>query len=196
MALEEHGPEKVHKHVGKEPSGHRFNKIVLNDDNRPHNPMINSGAIMTVSMIQNQLPLYKRFEYIKRFWSELAGGAKIGFQNAVYLSESRTASRNYCLAHMMKDANAFPENINLEDNVELYFQTCSLEVTTKDQAIIASSLANGGVCPLTQKRIFDEDSVNKCISLMHSCGLYDYSGEWAFSIGVPAKSGVSVRETS
>jgi len=57
-------------------------------------------------------------------------------------------------------------------------------------AIIAASLANGGVCPITKKKIFNEETVNHCLSLMHSCGMYDYSGEWAYSVGIPAKSGV------
>ncbi|CAI2365283.1 unnamed protein product [Moneuplotes crassus] len=190
IAVEESGIDYVHKHVGKEPSGASFNKNFLNPQNLPHNPMINSGAIMTAALVSPDLEMYKRYEYVKKFWSSLAGGARIGFQNATYLSEKDTASRNFCLGHMMKDAKAFPENINLEEVLDFYFQICSLETTSKDMAIIAASLANGGVCPMTKKRIFKEDTVNHCLSLMHSCGMYDYSGEWAYSVGIPAKSGV------
>lgn len=168
IAVEENGIDYVHKHVGREPSGASFNKNFLNSNNLPHNPMINSGAIMTVALIQPKLEMYQRYEYIKSFWSELAGGARIGFQNATYLSEKDTASRNFCLAHMMKDANAFPKGVDIEEVLDFYFQICSLECNSKDMAIIAASLANGGVCPLTGKKIFNEDTVNHCLSLMHS----------------------------
>ena len=146
---------------------------------------------MTTSLIQNKLQMYERFLYAKQFWQDLAGGARIGFQNTVYLSEKQSATRNYCLAYLMKDSDAFPPGINIQDTLELYFQFCSIEVTTRDMSVLASSLANGGVCPLTGVRIFAEETVSKILSLMHSCGMYDYSGEWAFSIGIPAKSGVA-----
>jgi glutaminase len=145
IAVEENGIDKVHKHVGREPSGASFNKNFLNVGNLPHNPMINSGAIMTCALIQPKLEMYQRYEYIIKFWSNLAGGSKIGFQNATYLSEKDTASRNFCLAHMMKDAGSFPEGTSLEDTLDFYFQICSLELSSKDMAIIAASLANGGV---------------------------------------------------
>jgi len=145
---------------------------------------------MTASLIQQKLPLYKRFEYVKKFWEELSGGGTIGFQNATYLSEKDTASRNFCLGHMMMNVKAFPKGINLHEVLEFYFQLCSLEIKTRDMAVVASTLANGGVCPLTNKRIFAEDTVNHILSIMHSCGMYDYSGEWGYSVGIPAKSGV------
>lgn len=145
---------------------------------------------MTASLIQQDLPQYKRFEYVKRFWEELSGGGQVGFQNATYLSEKDTASRNFCLGHMMMNVKAFPKGVNLEEALEFYFQLCSLEIKPKDMAVVAATLANGGVCPLTNKRIFQEDTVNHVLSIMHSCGMYDYSGEWGYSVGIPAKSGV------
>lgn len=190
IALEEHGVDYVHKHVGREPSGAPFNKNFLNPNNLPHNPCINSGAIMTASLIQQKLPQYKKFEYVKRFWEELSGGGQIGFQNATYLSEKDTASRNFCLGHMMMNAKAFPKGVNLEETLEFYFMLCSLEIKPRDFAVIAATLANGGVCPLTNKRIFAEETVNHILSIMYSCGMYDYSGEWGYSVGIPAKSGV------
>ena len=154
IAVEENGIDYVHKHVGKEPSGAPFNKNFLNSMNLPHNPMINSGAIMVSALIQPKLEMYQRYKYIKEFWSELAGGARIGFQNATYLSEKDTASRNFCLAHMMKDANAFPKDTDIDETLDIYFQLWSIEVNSKDMSVIAASLANGGVCPITKKKIF------------------------------------------
>ncbi|GAB4221794.1 MAG: glutaminase A [Francisella sp.] len=191
IATEELGEDKVHKHVGREPSGVTFNAIALNKYNLPHNPMINSGAIMICSLIKPELNLADRFEYITNIWQELAGGDPIGFDNAVYLSEKETANRNYALAYLMKDVGAFPHNTNIETSLDFYFQTCSIQVNAKKMAKIMSTIANGGICPFTQKKIFSPTTIRNCLSMMYSCGMYDFSGEYAFSVGLPAKSGVS-----
>ncbi|KAJ3005510.1 UNVERIFIED_CONTAM: hypothetical protein HDU68_004579 [Siphonaria sp. JEL0065] len=150
----------------------------------PHNPMINAGAIMTSSLIQMGQPLYKRFGKVTDVWTNLFGGKKVSFNNSVYLSEKDTADRNYALAYMMKEAGAFPDGTNITEILEL-------EADTDKMAILASTFANGGVCPLTNKTVFEPSTVRNCISLMGSCGMYDYSGEWNFRVGLPAKSGVS-----
>jgi len=191
LALKELGEEKVHQHVGREPSGHSFNEISLNKLGLPHNPMINSGAIMTSSMIKPHLSRADRFEYIIDVWSKLMGGERPNFSNPIYLSERETADRNFALGYFMRENNAFPEGTDLVDTLEFYFQCCSLEVTTQMMSVLAATLANGGVCPFTEERVFDHDAVQRCLSLMYSCGMYDFSGEWAFSVGLPAKSGVS-----
>jgi glutaminase len=191
LALEENGDEIVHHHVGREPSGVAFNSLCLNTSGLPHNPMINSGAIMACSLIKETLPLYARFDYIISQISRLCGGKKPGFNNSVYVSEKQTADANYCLAYMMRQAKAFKKTTNLEDTLDLYFQCCSVELNADDLAVIAATFASGGVCPLTNDRIFSPDTCRNSLSLMYSCGMYDYSGEWAFTIGVPAKSGVS-----
>jgi glutaminase len=80
---------------------------------------------------------------------------------------------------------------SLQQALELYFQCCSITTSTSGQAIIASTLATGGVCPLTDERVFSSEHVKHALAIMLSCGMYDYSGEWAYSIGIPAKSGVS-----
>ena len=98
IALESLGEEHVHKYVGREPSGQSFNELTLNKEGKPHNPLINSGAIMTSSLIKNDCPLSERFEYITDVWSRLSGGIyKIGFNNPVYLSEKHTADRSVLL---------------------------------------------------------------------------------------------------
>jgi glutaminase len=77
------------------------------------------------------------------------------------------------------------------DILDFYFQTCSLEVNVKTLASIAATLANGGICPATGRRILSPETVKNCLILLFSCGMYDYSGAWAFNVGLPAKSGVS-----
>ena len=197
IALEDLDEDYVHTYVGREPSGQAFNELLLNKQGKPHNPLINSGAIMTTSLIQNKLPLSERFEYIMNKWTDLSGSLyKVGFNNSVYLSEKGTADRNFALAYFMKEQNetkqvGFPDGTNINETLELYFQSCSIEVNTEILSIVASTLANGGINPFTGKRIFSYKTVQNVLSMMLMCGMYDYSGEFAFKIGIPAKSGVA-----
>ena len=193
----------VHNFVGHEPSGRNFNELCLNNEKIPHNPLINSGAIMCASLIDYENTLANRYDKIIKYWSRLAGNTKINFSTSVYLSEKNTADRNNCLAYMMQESKAFEcginpnkykrdwSNKNLEETLDFYFQCCSIEINCTQASIIASTLANGGICPLTNERIFSNTIVKNALSLMSSCGMYDYSGEWAYTIGIPAKSGVS-----
>lgn len=191
LTLEEHGEEKVHQHIGREPSGIGFNGLVLNNKGLPHNPMINAGAIMACSLIRPQLQMADRFDHVLDTWTKLSGNAPARFNNAVYLSEKETADRNFALGYFMREKKAFPPNTNLTQTLEFYFQCCSIEVTGDELAVVAATLANAGVCPTTGERIFQPDTVKNCLSLMSSCGMYDFSGEFAFTIGLPAKSGVA-----
>lgn len=191
LALEEHGEEKVHTHVGREQSGIGFNGLVLNDKGLPHNPMINAGAIMCCSLVKPKEEMADRFDYVLDKWTKLSGGIPATFNNSVYLSERLTADRNFALGYFMREKNAFPEKTDLLSTLEFYFQCCSIETTSDAMSITAATLANGGVCPLTGESILKPETVKNCLSLMSSCGMYDFSGEFAFTIGLPAKSGVA-----
>ena len=195
--------EYIHNFVGREPSGRNFNELCLSNEKIPHNPLINSGAIMCASLIDYKNSLANRFDKIITYWSKLAANSKINFSTSVYLSERASADRNNCLAYMMQESNAFQNGINkekygrewdggdLNNTLDFYFQCCSIEINSTQASIIAATLANGGICPLTNERIFSNTIVKNALSLMSSCGMYDYSGEWAYTIGIPAKSGVS-----
>lgn len=191
MALDEHGTETVHRHVGREPSGVSFNELTLNARGLPHNPMINAGAIMSCALLRKADDVADRFDHVMKTIQRLTGGRRPGFNNSVYLSEKGTADRNFALGHFMKEKRAFPEGTNLHEVLDFYFQCCSIEVTTRMAAQIAATLANAGVCPITGERVFNARTVKCALSLMSSCGMYDFSGEFAFSVGLPAKSGVS-----
>jgi glutaminase len=191
LILEEHGEEKVHKHIGREPSGIGFNGLVLNNKQLPHNPMINAGAIVTCSLIKPELEMADRFDHVMKYWSRLSWKNSVRFNNSVYLSEKLTADRNFALGYFMREKKAFPENTNLMDTLEFYFQCCSIELNAEGMANVAATLANGGLCPITGERVLQPDTVKNCLSLMYSCGMYDFSGEFAFAIGLPAKSGVA-----
>lgn len=191
IALEEHGLEKLHRHVGKEPSGVSFNALTLNPDGLPHNPMINAGAIMSTSMIRAEEKMANRFEYIQSVWNQLIGNNKVSFNNSMYLSERETADRNWALGYFMKEKNAFPEGTRLDNSLDLFFQNCSVEINIRDYSKVAATYANSGINPFTNEKVFETETVKNTLSVMHSCGMYDYSGEFAFTIGLPAKSGVS-----
>jgi glutaminase len=191
LALEEHGADLVHRHIGREPSGRGFNELTLNNEGLPHNPMINSGAIMATSLIKPGHDIADRFGHVADAWRQLAASTAIGFNNSVYLSERKTADRNFALGYMMRERGAFPDGVDLTETLEFYFQCCSIEADAQSVSVAAATLANYGVNPLTGERVFAPATVRKCLSLMSSCGMYDYSGEFAFTIGLPAKSGVS-----
>ncbi|KAG9511129.1 Glutaminase kidney isoform, mitochondrial [Fragariocoptes setiger] len=200
IALNELGTDVTHQYVGQEPSGRLFNDLSLKifDEGgrpRPHNPMVNSGAIVVCSLLMNlikpEMRSSEKFDWVCDFYKSMAGGEYIGFNNATFLSEREAADRNYAIAFYMRENKCFPENANLQQVMDFYFQLCSLEVNTQTLAMIAATLANGGICPITEKKVIDSLAVRNVLSLMHSCGMYDYSGQFAFYVGLPAKSGVS-----
>jgi glutaminase len=196
MALELNGEEKVHQHVGREPSGRNFNDRSLMQQGQgkhsiPHNPYVNAGAMMTCSLVKMDMSEWDRFRYIFSVWTKLCGGAKPGFQNDTFMSERATASRNFCLAYMMEEEGAFPYQTDLQKTLEAYFSWSAMEMTCEPMSSIAATLANGGICPMTSERVFTHQTVTSCLSLMMSCGMYDFSGQFAFQIGLPAKSGDS-----
>ncbi|XP_039757482.1 glutaminase liver isoform, mitochondrial isoform X1 [Pararge aegeria] len=195
MALETLGPEVVHQYVGTEPSGRNFNELVLDYNMKPHNPMINAGAILVCSLLKTldkpEMTLAEKFDYVMSFFSRLAGNEVLGFNNAVFLSEREAADRNYALGFYMREHKCYPEKTNFRECMDFYFQCCSMEANCDIMSIMAATLANGGICPITDEKTLRPDSVRNVLSLMHSCGMYDYSGQFAFKVGLPAKSGVS-----
>ncbi|KAJ2947941.1 hypothetical protein O0L34_g9734 [Tuta absoluta] len=195
MALETLGPDVVHKYIGTEPSGRNFNELVLDYNMKPHNPMINAGAILVCSLLKvldkPEMTLAEKFDYVMSFFSRLAGNEVLGFNNAVFLSEREAADRNYALGFYMREHKCYPEKTNLRECMDFYFQCCSMEANCEIMSIMAATLANGGICPITDEKVLSPDTVRNVLSLMHSCGMYDYSGQFAFKVGLPAKSGVS-----
>ncbi|XP_012273146.1 glutaminase kidney isoform, mitochondrial isoform X7 [Orussus abietinus] len=195
IALERLGQEVVHQYVGQEPSGRNFNELVLDDNMKPHNPMINAGAILVCSLLKTlikpEMTLAEKFDFTMNYFKRLAGGENLGFNNAVFLSEREAADRNYALGFYMREHKCYPEKTNLREIMDFYFQCCSMEANCETMAVMAATLANGGICPITEEKVLKPDSVRDVLSLMHSCGMYDYSGQFAFKVGIPAKSGVS-----
>ncbi len=187
IALELVGRDEVFSHVGVEPSGDAFNAIVFDTHtNRPFNPMVNAGAITISSLIYKALGTYA-LEMVLRRFSE-AAGRDLGISEAVYRSEAQTGHRNRAIAHLLLNVGATEEPV--EPGLDFYFRQCSILVTAADLARMGATLANLGRNPQTGKQVFDLGAVRDTLSVMFTCGMYDYSGNWVLDVGVPCKSGV------
>uniref|UniRef100_A0AAR2JCY5 glutaminase n=1 Tax=Pygocentrus nattereri TaxID=42514 RepID=A0AAR2JCY5_PYGNA len=185
IAVHDHGTEYVHRFIGKEPSGLRFNKLFLNDEDKPHNPMVNAGAIVCTSLIKVSIRLVSVFIYVMNFLKNMAGNEYVGFSNATFQSERESGDRNFAIGYYLKEKKVSVSTL-------IYYTTlCSIEVTCESASVMAATLANGGFCPITGERVLSPEAVRNTLSLMHSCGMYDFSGQFAFHVGLPAKSGVA-----
>ncbi|XP_058044520.1 glutaminase kidney isoform, mitochondrial isoform X3 [Ahaetulla prasina] len=191
IAVNDLGTDYVHRYVGKEPSGLRFNKLFLNEDDKPHNPMVNAGAIVITSLIKQGANNAEKFDYVMQFMNKMAGNEYVGFSNATFQSERESGDRNFAIGYYLKEKKCFPEGTDMVGILDFYFQLCSIEVTCESASVMAATLANGGFCPITGERVLSPEAVRNTLSLMHSCGMYDFSGQFAFHVGLPAKSGVA-----
>ncbi len=189
LALERHGREATMRRIGVEPTGDAFNSLVKLDErsNRPHNPMVNAGAIAASNLIQGGGPPERLAQILDMFHRYIGHEPQIDM--AVFTSERATGHRNRAIAHLMRNFGMIGDDI--EDTLDLYFKQCSILVTCRDLGIMAATLANNGVNPLTRERAVTPDYLRDILSVMYTCGLYDYAGEWAYHVGLPAKSGVS-----
>lgn len=189
MALQELGREFMRTRVGVEPSGEAFNSIVEleKQTHRPYNPMINSGAIAVSSFIQDKNGISREKRVLDLFSKYT--NRELSIDEKVFQSEKETAHRNRSIAHLLRHFDVIGDDI--DESLDLYFKQCSILVNTIDLAFMAATLANNGVQPLTQKKIVDREFIPDVLSLMFTCGMYDSAGEWAYTVGLPAKSGVS-----
>ena len=187
LALESIGLEAVRAKIDVEPSGEAFNSISLKPNTgQPRNPMINAGAIAATGMIQADT-MEDRFRIIRDRFGEFAG-EPIGFDESVYRSESETGFRNRAIANLLRNFSIIEGEV--DPILEAYFMQCSLLVDSRTLSVMGATLANRGINPLTGLRVLRPSVVEKVISVMSTCGMYDYSGNWAFEVGIPAKSGV------
>lgn len=188
LALQEYGRETVLKHVGVEPTGDAFNSTVMDEvNNRPFNPMVNAGAIAVTALVKGQSYAARRqivLELLSRF-----AGRKLKIDEAVFHSERDTGARNRVIAAIMRQAEMIAGDA--DEILDLYFSQCSVLVTTRDLSVMAATLANGGVNPISGERALDAEYVADVLTVMHSCGMYNYAGQWSYEVGIPAKSGVS-----
>jgi glutaminase len=188
LALEDHGREFISERVGVEPTGDAFNSIIRLDDrsHRPHNPMVNAGAIAVTSCLRGSGPTERLNRMLAMFGRYL--GTDVTVDMSVFMSERTTGHRNRAIAHLMVNFGMLEGSV--DEALDLYFQQCSVTVTCRDLALMAATLANAGTNPVTGVRAVDPGYIRDLLSVMFTCGLYDYTGEWAYRVGLPAKSGV------
>src|ERR1700761_9289027 len=186
LALDSLGASRVESVIGVEPSGDPFNSIRLNAENHPFNPMVNAGAIACSGLI-HEAKGAGAFEYIRRELSRFAG-RDLDVDEAVYASESTTGDRNRAIGYLLRTNAVISDNVAAV--LDVYFRQCSILVTARDIAIMAATLANRGINPLTGEQAATPYAIARTLSVMTSSGMYDYAGEWIYRVGIPAKSGV------
>lgn len=181
------GLDAVAEHVGMEPSGEAFDAISLEGGRgRPKNPLINAGAIATTSFA-SEGDADARSAAVVHVLGEFAGHALV-IDEDVRDSELATADRNLAMAHLLHAAGHLGASVDTA--IRVYTDQCSVLVTAVDLAVMAATLAGGGVNPITGRRVVGQDAARWTIAMMASCGMYDSSGEWLVRVGLPAKSGV------
>ena len=187
MALQQCGRERTLRHVGVEPSGDAFNAIELEPRTmRPFNAMINAGAIAVSSLIRRDSPASGVQAFVDTMQN--AAGRSLRIDEAVLASEASTGHRNRAIAYLMLNCGIIDAGV--EHTLHQYFAQCSLLVNARDLAVMAATLANMGANPVTKQRVFDFNYIKDTLTVMFTCGLYDHAGEWAYHVGLPAKSGV------
>lgn len=186
--LETHGSDTIRKAIGVEPTGFPFNSILAIELNKARsiNPLVNAGAIATVSLLPG-VDDEQRWQRLLGFYNRMAA-SELEVMDAVYDSVATTGYRNRAIANLLRSYNRLyrePDGV-----LDIYNRQSSVAVTAQQLAMMGATLANGGVNPLTAKRLIKEDNVPKILSLMTMAGLYDEAGEWSYTVGLPAKSGV------
>src|SRR5262249_8874471 len=186
LALDSLGASRVESVIGVEPSGDPFNSIRLNAENHPFNPMVNAGAIACSGLI-HEAKGEAAFEHIRRELSCFAG-RELGVDEAVYASESATGDRNRAIGYLLRTNAVIKDNV--ASVLEVYFRQCAILVTARDIAVMAATLANRGINPVTGEQVMTPYAISRTLSVMTSSGMYDSAGEWISRTGTPAKSGV------
>lgn len=188
LAMEELGADEVFAKIGSEPTGRPFNSVEAVVDMPSHtgNPFVNAGAIATVSLIQAPNADAK-WDKILDFYSK-AAGEKLSLLEDVYKSEAATNTGNKALAALLLKYERIYADPN--ESVDVYTKQCSVGVTAKQLAMMGATLANFGRNPMTGEQVIKPENVPEILSAMAMEGLYDGSGNWAWHVGLPAKSGV------
>lgn len=188
-ALARFGAEAVHARAGTEPTGEAFDAVLRldNETHRAHNPMINVGALATTALYAGSTP----GKAIRQLLADLSAwaGRDLQVDVPVFLSERGSGHRNRAIAHLLHHVDIVKEPV--DEVLDLYFQQCSVLVSCRDLTVMAATLAGGGRNPLTGQQVIAPHQVPSVLSIMFTCGLYDYAGRFAFDVGLPAKSGVS-----
>jgi glutaminase len=186
--IEESGPESLVDNIGVDATGQAFNSIVAIEQHKgaEMNPLVNAGAITATSMVKGAT--YDTvWNSIITYYGEFAG-RPLSVNQEVYESEAATNQRNLAIAELMYAYGHI--KTDPKQATDLYTKQCAVSVNARDLAVMAATLADAGRNPLTKKQVMRGDYVPKVLAVMATAGLYDDSGKWLFTTGLPAKSGV------
>jgi len=186
--LEEGGPDLLRAKVGVDATGLPFNAVMAIEllPQRSVNPFVNAGAMATTSLLAARTP-EERWAKVKATLDAFAGRA-LGIDEEVYRSEAATNQHNVAIARLLESYGRFYADV--PSTVDVYTRQCSVAVTAKDLAVMAATLANGGVQPVTGARLLAPENAQRVGAVMATAGLYDAAGTWLWEVGLPAKSGV------
>jgi glutaminase len=188
LVCQEVGVEEARQKIGVNATGRAFNSlegIERNPDGRT-NPMVNSGAIATTSLVPGAT-LKAKWNFIHDGLSRFAG-RKLPLNDEVYASATATNYRNQSIARMLQSYSRI--YMDPAEAVDLYTKQCALNVSARDLAVMGATLADGGVNPITRERVVDASVCHYALAVMTTAGLYETSGDWLFDIGLPGKSGI------
>jgi glutaminase len=188
LVCEAVGPEEARRKLGVNGTGLPFNSlgaIEWSGDGRT-NPMVNSGAIATTSLVPGTSP-EARWGFIRDGLSRFAG-RPLALDEEVYASASATNFRNRSIARLLQAYDRI--YLDPDEATELYTRQSALSVTARDLAVMGATLADGGVNPLTRERVVGPVICHYALAVMCTAGLYETSGDWLYDIGLPGKSGI------
>jgi glutaminase len=188
LVCEAIGVENARQKIGVNATGLAFNSLegVERGPAGRTNPMVNSGAIATTSLVPGAT-LRAKWRFIHDGLSRFAG-RRLPLNDEVYASASETNYRNQSIGRLLQSYGRI--YMNPAEAVDLYTKQCALNVSAKDLAVMGATLADGGVNPITKKRVVDASVCHYALAVMTTAGLYETSGDWLFDIGLPGKSGI------
>jgi glutaminase len=188
LVMNELGPVAVEQKLGTNATGLPFNSVIALELHRdfPENPLVNAGAMATVSLVKAGSAA-ERWQRISENMNRFAA-AKLPLNEEVYKSESDTNQHNRAIAYLLQNAGYMYSDPT--EACDVYTRQCSVGVTTKQLSVMAGTLANDGINPISKERLLESSYVRKVLAEMAVAGLYDTSGQWQYNVGLPAKSGV------
>jgi glutaminase len=188
LVMQNQGPEAIADKIGVEPTGMPFNSKIAIElyKTRSVNPLVNAGAIASVSMVQAK-DEEERWHKVHGNLNDFAG-TELPLLDEVYRSEYETSWSNRAIANLLYSYERL--YADPEESMRVYTKMCSVGVTTKQLAVMGATLANGGVNPITGKRVLNEEHVPELLAVMLTAGFYDESGQWSYTAGLPSKTGV------
>ncbi|MDE6479040.1 MAG: glutaminase A [Muribaculaceae bacterium] len=189
LAMIQHTPEGVLKQIGADATGLPFNSIyaILLENDHPSTPLVNAGAISACSMVAPQGDSEDKWKAITKNITELCGSAP-ELIDELYESETATNFNNRAISWLLKNYNRIYDDVDM--SLDLYTRQCSLGITSSQLAIMGSTIANGGLNPVTKKQVFDPEISPKITTMIASVGFYQHTGDWLYTSGIPAKTGV------